>query len=104
MFSVLIREFQYSSFPQKISLINLNSAGIEDLVTLPGMGYNTAIKIIVYRENHGPFKNLDGLLKIEGVSIKKLKKWKPYFKISDTKTRSKPQIYTDKHKENLKSQ
>jgi len=81
-FSVLIRGFQYSSFPQEISLINLNKASIEDLVTLPGVGYKIAIKIIVYRETHGPFKSLEELLKIEGVSTKKFKKWEPYLTIS----------------------
>jgi len=83
-FSVLIREFPHSSFSGKSSPIDLNNANIEDLVTLPGMGYKTAIKIIGYRETHGPFKSLEELLEIEGISIKKFKKWKPYFKIQDT--------------------
>lgn len=47
--------------------INLNEAGIEDLVILPGIGEKTAKKIINLRKVKGRFKKLDELLEVKGI-------------------------------------
>ena len=47
--------------------VRLNSAGTEELDSLPGVGPVTAEKIVAYRQQHGPFTSLDGLDAIPGI-------------------------------------
>jgi comEA protein len=61
--------------------INLNSAGPEELVNLPGIGQKTAQKIIEYREKHKRFRNINELLEVKGIGESKLSKIKKYIYI-----------------------
>lgn len=49
------------------SLININKATINELVTLPGIGEAKAKAIISYRENYGLFKSIEDLKKVKGI-------------------------------------
>ncbi|HEY8108541.1 MAG TPA: ComEA family DNA-binding protein [Patescibacteria group bacterium] len=55
-------------------LVDLNTADIEELDTLPGVGEATAEKIIDYREAFGPFGSVDDLLEVSGIGEAKLEK------------------------------
>jgi len=48
-------------------LINLNTAEAWLLDALPGIGENTAQRIISYREENGPFETTDDLKKVKGI-------------------------------------
>jgi competence protein ComEA len=48
-------------------LINLNSATLEQLDSLPGVGPSTAQKIIDYRTQHGGFRSVDELMEVPGI-------------------------------------
>src|SRR5206468_13015391 len=52
--------------------ISLSSATAEQLDTLPGIGPVTAQKIIAFREQHGPFRSVDGLDAIPGIGPARL--------------------------------
>jgi competence protein ComEA len=58
--------------------INLNTATIAQLETLPGIGPNTAKSIVDFRNRSGPFQRLEDLLAIKGISKSKLEKLRPY--------------------------
>ena len=58
--------------------INLNTAGIDELVSLPGIGESTAQKIVEYRNKKGKFKNIKGLMNVKGIGEKKFEKIKEY--------------------------
>lgn len=58
--------------------INLNTAEIEELVNLPGIGQKTAQNIIDYRSKHKRFNNTNELLKVKGIGQAKLAKIKKY--------------------------
>jgi competence protein ComEA len=52
--------------------IDLNSATAEQLDELPGVGPATAAAIVSYRDAHGPFRSVDGLLDVRGIGDAKL--------------------------------
>ena len=56
-----------------LAKINLNTASIEQLVEIPGIGEKTAEKIIEYRKQH-KFKTVDEVVNVKGVGEKTLAK------------------------------
>lgn len=53
-------------------LVDLNTADITELETLPGVGPSTAAAIVDHRERHGPFASVDALLDVRGIGEAKL--------------------------------
>lgn len=47
--------------------VDLNSAGLEELMTLNGVGESRAKAIIEYRETNGPFQNKEDIMLIPGI-------------------------------------
>lgn len=50
--------------------VNLNTANAAELDTLPGVGEVTAGRIIDYREANGPYRSVDDLVHVQGISTK----------------------------------
>lgn len=53
------------------SKININSATIEELEKIPGVGEATANKIINYRNENGEFKSIEEIKNVNGIGDKK---------------------------------
>lgn len=58
-------------------LVNINTADVTALCTLPGIGEARARDIIAYRETHGDFKSCEDIMKVSGI------KTSVYDKLSD---------------------
>ena len=54
------------------ALVNLNTATLEQLDTLPGVGPVTARRIVDWRAAHGAFTSIDELLEVDGIGEKTL--------------------------------
>ncbi len=52
--------------------IDLNTATVTELVTLPGIGPKTAERIVEFRARRGPFKAVEGLREVKGIGPAKL--------------------------------
>jgi competence protein ComEA len=57
--------------------INLNTATVDQLATLPGVGQKTAERIIEYRTKNGGFKKIEELMNVKGIGEKSFLKIKP---------------------------
>ncbi|MBI1808025.1 MAG: helix-hairpin-helix domain-containing protein, partial [Ignavibacteria bacterium] len=57
--------------------ININAASKDELMTLPGIGEAMAERIVLYREENGPFASVDELKNIKGIGEKKLERIAP---------------------------
>ena len=65
---------------ENLTTVNLNSATIEELENLPGVGQTTAQKIIEYRQQHR-FDKIEDVMNVKGIGKAKFQKMKNYLEI-----------------------
>jgi competence protein ComEA len=63
--------------------VNLNTATVEELAQLPGVGEVIAARIVRHRQVSGKFRSVDELLIVRGISRKKLDALRPYVRVTD---------------------
>lgn len=61
--------------------IDLNTATLQQLQLMPGIGEITAQKILDYRAEFGSFTSVEELMNISGIGEKKFAQIEPYVKI-----------------------
>jgi len=64
--------------PEYRTWINPNSATLEQLDELPGIGHTLALLILERRQRDGPYQALEELMEIPGIgaaSVEKLRPW-----------------------------
>ena len=61
-----------------VLVLHLNTATVDQLQRLPGVGPALAKRIVEFREKKGGFKRLEELLAVPGVSEKKWKAMREY--------------------------
>ncbi len=65
----------------KSTLININTASLSELTTLPGIGESRAKDIIEYRIQHGKFNFKEDIMKINGIKEAAYSKIKDYITV-----------------------
>ena len=53
------------------SRISINTASVEELTGLPGVGIKTAEVIVSHRSEHGSFQSLEALMDVKGIGLSK---------------------------------
>ena len=61
--------------------VNINTASLEELDTLPGIGESTANKIINYRKENGKFKSIEEIKEVSGIGDSKYEQIKDLIEI-----------------------
>jgi competence ComEA-like helix-hairpin-helix protein len=61
--------------------VNINTAPMEELQKIPHVGETIAKKIIAHRQAHGPFRRVEHLMLIQGISDKRFRKIRPLVRV-----------------------
>lgn len=69
--------------PARVQTLNINTATLAELTTLPRIGEVTAARIIAYREANGAFSELAQLGEVEGIGDATLTSLAPLIRFSD---------------------
>ena len=85
---IVIRHMEASSEEESIinsdkssGKVNINTADMSELQSVPGIGPATAQKIIEYREHNGKFKSVEDILNVSGIGDKTLENMRPYITV-----------------------
>lgn len=73
---IITQQVHNGSSNQEAGKININSAGKNELDKLAGIGPSLAERIIEYRNNNGPFKEVSDLKKVSGIGEAKFNRIK----------------------------
>lgn len=56
-----------------LPLVNINQATTEELEKLPGIGQALAARIVEHRRRYGPFRRVEHLLMVRGISVRRFR-------------------------------
>ena len=62
--------------------VNLNTATLDQLAGLPGVGRSTAQRIVEFRQKNGGFKKIEELMNVKGIGEKSFLKLKPLITVA----------------------
>ena len=82
MMSVL---FAFASLAAATGPVNINTASVEQLTELNGIGDAKAKAIVAYRDEHGAFQSVDQLANVKGIGLKTVEKNREMITLSGTK-------------------
>lgn len=72
--------------------ININTASRKSLEVIKGIGPTLADRIVQYREEHGPFDKVEGIVSVRGVSEKLVEKIRSQITAVSSKTPKIPKL------------
>lgn len=71
--------------PRLVGVVNVNTATVEELQLLPGIGETRARAIVATREERGSFKSVEELVAVKGIGQASLMRLRPFARV-DGKT------------------
>jgi competence protein ComEA len=72
--------------PRLTGVVNVNTATLEELQLLPGIGEARAKEVIALRKRQGGFKSLDDLVAVRGIGESSLERLRPYVRFEGKTT------------------
>lgn len=70
--------------PAPAGKVNINTASVQQLTVLPGVGEKLAARIVEYRQKSGGFKAVQELMNVKGVGEKSFAKLQPFLTSGDS--------------------
>jgi competence ComEA-like helix-hairpin-helix protein len=70
---VAVADVPFSGGGGDDGLVDLNTATVEELTQLPGIGPRAADRIVAHREEYGRFESVEGLCAVEGFDKKRIR-------------------------------
>jgi len=67
--------------PARSEVVNLNTATVQQLDALPGVGPVTAAAIVAWRDANGKFTKVDQLAEVDGIGPARLEKLRPLVRV-----------------------
>lgn len=67
-------------------VVNVNTASVEELQLLPGIGESRALALVEARKERGGFKSVDELLDVKGIGETGLARMRPHVTLSGKTT------------------
>jgi competence protein ComEA len=71
--------------PRLVGVVNVNTATVEELQLLPGIGETRARAIVAARQQRGSFESVDELVAVKGIGETSLVRLRPFVRV-DGKT------------------
>jgi competence ComEA-like helix-hairpin-helix protein len=75
--------------------LDLNKATAEELDTLPEVGPKLAKSIVAFREKSGPFRRVEDLLAVPGISKRRLEKIRPHVYVEPPRKTQNSELRTN---------
>ncbi len=72
--------------PALAGVVNVNTATVEELQLLPGVGEVRALAIVEARKQNGGFKRVDDLLGVTGIGSTSLERLRPFVTVQGKTT------------------
>jgi competence protein ComEA len=69
--------------PAPTAKVNLNTASVEQLTTLPGIGPQLAARIVEYRQKSGRFSSPQELMNVRGIGEKNFQKIEQWLTVGE---------------------
>ena len=69
--------------PAPTAKVNLNTASVEQLTTLPGVGPKLAARIVEYRQKSGTFRSTQELMNVKGIGEKNFAKIEAWLSVGE---------------------
>jgi len=69
--------------PAPAGKVNINTATVEQLTTLPGVGPKLAARIVEHRQKAGGFKSAQELMNVRGIGEKNFEKIQGYLTVGE---------------------
>ena len=66
-YAITTQHYAPETEPEETGPLDINTATLEELDTLSGIGPVLAQRIIDYRDEHGPFQSVEELLEVKGI-------------------------------------
>jgi competence protein ComEA len=78
--------FAFATVAAAADPVNINTASVEQLTELNGIGEAKAKAIVAYRDEHGAFKSIDQLANVKGIGLKTVEENREMITLSGTKS------------------
>ena len=72
--------------PNLVGTVNVNTATVEELQLLPGIGEARAAAVVALRKKRGGFKSVDELVEVRGIGDTAMEKLRPFVRIQGKTT------------------